>query len=329
MTVASLLTKALSGQLAGARGRFADGLTRTILRRTQLHGDEDPALLPFHEIGSFSEYQEYRARMAAAERKRRLIETLLAAEQEPFRYPGYNALIGREVEFLVDYQHSYERVDGLLLPNYRERLVCSVTNLNNRLRAILLAMQHLIGLRLLRARIYATERLSPFFTFLQRRFPGAMGSEYLGGGVPRGVEKDGVRNEDVTALTFDDDTFDVVITNDVLEHVPRFDKAYRELFRVLAPGGTLLVTVPFIAAQYDHLLRAVVNPSGEVEHLLPPDYHGDPIRPEGVLCYQYFGWKVLDDLRSVGFQKAGALFYWSLYHGLLGQNQVIFFARKD
>jgi len=329
MTVASLLTKALSGQLAGARRRFADGLTRTILRRTQLQGDEDPALPPFHEIGSLPEYREYRGRMAAVERKRRLIETLLAAEQEPFRYAGYNALIGCEVEFLVDYQFSYEGVDGLLLPNYRERLLCSVTNLNNRQRGVLLAMQHLIGLRLWRARIYATERLTPFFAFLQRRFPGATGSEYLGGAVAPGAERDGIRNEDLTALTFGDDSFDVVVTNDVLEHVPRFDKAYRELLRVLAPGGTLLVTVPFVAAQYDHVIRAVVKPSGGVEHLLPPDYHGDPLRPEGALCYQYFGWKILDDLRSVGFQKAGALFYWSLYHGLLGQDQVIFFARKD
>lgn len=48
----------------------------------------------------------------------------------------------------------------------------------------------------------------------------------------------------VTALGFADRTFDVVICNQVLEHVPDDRLAFEELCRVLRPGGLLLVGVP-------------------------------------------------------------------------------------
>ena len=144
-----------------------------------------------------------------------------------------------------------------------------------------------------------------------------------------GSSKDGIRNEDVTRLTFPDASFDVVITNDVLEHVPLFQKAYPELFRVLRPGGLLLVTVPFLFDRREHLIRAVLEEGGNVRHLLPPDYHCDPANPAGgVLCYQYFGWNLIDDLRAAGFARAGCLFLWSLYHGIIGGDTAVFYARK-
>ena len=45
-------------------------------------------------------------------------------------------------------------------------------------------------------------------------------------------------------LALDDDAFDLAVALDVLEHVRDDDGALRELARVIAPGGRLLVTVP-------------------------------------------------------------------------------------
>jgi SAM-dependent methyltransferase len=47
----------------------------------------------------------------------------------------------------------------------------------------------------------------------------------------------------LTAIPFADASFDVVVTNDVLQHVPERDVpgSLRELWRVLVPGGALLV----------------------------------------------------------------------------------------
>lgn len=49
---------------------------------------------------------------------------------------------------------------------------------------------------------------------------------------------------DVTNLPFADETFDYVISSEVLEHLPDDAPAAREMFRVLKPGGTAIVTVP-------------------------------------------------------------------------------------
>lgn len=49
---------------------------------------------------------------------------------------------------------------------------------------------------------------------------------------------------DLTRLAFGDASFDFALCNHVLEHVPDDRAALHELFRVLAPGGWAVVTVP-------------------------------------------------------------------------------------
>ena len=51
-------------------------------------------------------------------------------------------------------------------------------------------------------------------------------------------------NGDATRLPFADASFDRIIASEVLEHVPDDSAAFRELARVLRPGGTIAVTVP-------------------------------------------------------------------------------------
>ncbi len=45
-------------------------------------------------------------------------------------------------------------------------------------------------------------------------------------------------------MPYEDETFDVVLASEILEHVPEDVTAIRELVRILAPGGMLAVTVP-------------------------------------------------------------------------------------
>jgi SAM-dependent methyltransferase len=48
----------------------------------------------------------------------------------------------------------------------------------------------------------------------------------------------------IERMPFADNSFDLVLALDVIEHVPDDLQALRELFRILRSGGTLLVTVP-------------------------------------------------------------------------------------
>jgi SAM-dependent methyltransferase len=54
----------------------------------------------------------------------------------------------------------------------------------------------------------------------------------------------GALRGDATRLPFSDETFDVVITSEVLEHIQDDVAAIAEMYRVLKPGGIFAVTVP-------------------------------------------------------------------------------------
>jgi len=49
---------------------------------------------------------------------------------------------------------------------------------------------------------------------------------------------------DITNIPYKDHSFDVVLCNHVLEHVVDDQKAMRELFRVLTPGGWAILNSP-------------------------------------------------------------------------------------
>ncbi|GAB4000541.1 class I SAM-dependent methyltransferase [Nocardioides marmoraquaticus] len=63
------------------------------------------------------------------------------------------------------------------------------------------------------------------------------------GEVPEGAEAD-TKQGDALSLPFADGEFDRVVASEVLEHIPDDAGAISELVRVLAPGGTMAVTVP-------------------------------------------------------------------------------------
>ncbi len=51
-----------------------------------------------------------------------------------------------------------------------------------------------------------------------------------------------LRSVDLTRIPFPDETFDFISSVSVIEHIPDYRRAIAEMFRVLRPGGRLLVT---------------------------------------------------------------------------------------
>ncbi|HSI70037.1 MAG TPA: methyltransferase domain-containing protein [Gillisia sp.] len=49
---------------------------------------------------------------------------------------------------------------------------------------------------------------------------------------------------DICDLPFEDNAFDFILCNHVLEHIPDDTRAMQELLRVLAPGGTAILQIP-------------------------------------------------------------------------------------
>lgn len=53
-----------------------------------------------------------------------------------------------------------------------------------------------------------------------------------------------ISKADITEIPFDDNTFDMIFAIHILEHVENDTKALNELYRVLKPGGTILLQTP-------------------------------------------------------------------------------------
>ena len=83
-------------------------------------------------------------------------------------------------------------------------------------------------------------------------------------------------------MTFQDESFDLFITQDVFEHVMEPNKAFKEIERVLKPGGAHVFTVPWYHTLPKTLQRARINEDG-IEYIEEPIYHGNPIDENGSL----------------------------------------------
>ena len=106
--------------------------------------------------------------------------------------------------------------------------------------------------------------------------------------VTPGDSQNGARCENLEQLTFPNESFDVFITQDVLEHVFAPDRALAEVSRVLRPGGMHIFTTPKHQDLLQSRQRARLE-NGQVIHLMEAVYHGNPISAEGVLVTWDYG----------------------------------------
>lgn len=167
-------------------------------------------------------------------------------------------------------------------------------------------------------KIYGAEAITAFAMIMRGKFPRYLGSEY-GSNEEIRREMFPIPHEDLTDLTFDDGVFDVVVTNEVLEHVPDLDAAMTEMARVLKPGGRHIGTMPFALVQETGVVKARLV-DGEVIHLTEPEYHGNPFEEGGALVFEVPGWDILKRAKRSGFSDAWIQFSWSVKHGYVTEN---------
>jgi hypothetical protein len=253
---------------------------------------------------------------------------LIDSGAREFSLQGYCKVCQAATKFHVDYQYHFKEDDKELI-NWRERLVCWECQLNNRVRAsINLFLSELKPNK--GSSIYVTEQTTDLFKWVKSNYPATEGSEYLGWDKKSGdVFSGGIRHEDLTCLSFATGTFDYILSFDVFEHIPNYRLAIKECFRVLKPGGKILFTIPFQMQSDENIVRAVINEKGNLEHILEPEYHGNPVDPSGCLCFYHFGWNILKEFKDSGFSSSSARVYWSKYYGYLGGNQIQFIAEKN
>ena len=278
-------------------------------------------------FSSKDEYAQYLTNSKDKLSKRHEFEMSFVKDENDFNFHGKCIVCKEETDFLVDYMFAGEN-NGVKVPCWRERIICPKCSMNNRMRSFVHYVQEFIKPDE-NTKIYMTEQTTPLYKYYSQKFSNCIGSEYLGDIFKSGTfNEHNIRNEDITALSFDNETFDLVFSLDVLEHVPNYKKAFQEINRVLKPGGSLIFTVPFAVNSGKNIIRAIIE-NNKVKHILPPEYHGDPINSEGCLCFQYFGWELMDILKEINYSEAYASLLYSYSYGYLGGDSIIFLAKKS
>jgi SAM-dependent methyltransferase len=255
-------------------------------------------------------------------------EALLPPGYQEFRIPGLCVICGKPSLFMTDYQYAGRPdANGKRMPSWRERQICACA-MNCRQRSCFHVLTQLP--RLTRdSNVYCTEQ-GALFQHIRRAFHGPLGSEYLGSRVPLGqTDANGVRNEDLTRLTFADRSFDCIFSLDVLEHVPDYRAGLREMARCLRPGGWLLMTTPIHFDLNNTVTRATLDADGNIVHHLPPVYHGDPIDSRGVLCFHDFGWDLLSAMNEAGFADSELTIFTAPHYGYIGLQYVLLATREE
>jgi SAM-dependent methyltransferase len=126
---------------------------------------------------------------------------------------------------------------------------------------------------------------------LARECPGYLGSQFYPELAPGSTSRQW-RCENLEALTFPDESFDLHVTQDVMEHVFEPQRAFREIARSLRPGGAHIFTVPLVGKAAPSRRRAERLPDGSIRHLDTPVYHGNPIDDRGSLVTTDWGYDI-------------------------------------
>lgn len=146
--------------------------------------------------------------------------------------------------------------------------------------------------------------------------------------VELGTIIDGSRCENLECLTFEDETFDILITQDVMEHVFHPDKAFEEIVRVLKTGGIYIFTAPKHKSIMKSYPRAKIE-NGIIRHLLPPDYHGNPIADGKSLVTWDYGTDFDDLIRNWSGYNVSNYVIRDRNRGIDGEFLEVFVLSKD
>jgi hypothetical protein len=138
----------------------------------------------------------------------------------------------------------------------------------------------------------------------------------------------GYRCENLENLTFPDASFDLVMTQDVFEHILRPNRAIKEIERVLKPGGAYIMTVPIVMKSNMSERRAGVDASGEVINFKDPQYHGDPIHQHGTLVTIDWGYDILDYLSHHSGLRCAMVYLDDLSRGIRAEYSETIICRK-
>ena len=171
-------------------------------------------------------------------------------------------------------------------------------------------------------KVYSPEAITDWALSMQQMFPNFIGSEFEPTEEVM-AKNDPFGHQDLCDMNFSDSIFDLVITQEILEHIPSVDKALSEICRILSPGGWSINTHPFALNSYSSVTKASEE-DGRLIIIGQPEYHGNPISGLGSLVYEIPGWDIIARAKKSGFSEANMWFIVNPELGIVSDNSGVF-----
>ena len=142
------------------------------------------------------------------------------------------------------------------------------------------------------------------------------------------IHSTGWRNEDLENLTFPDESFDLIVTQDVMEHIFNPAKAFSEIARTLKKGGAHIFTVPIITKEQPSKLNAKKDENGNLVILGYPDYHGNPVDSQGSIVTMYWGYDICEFIMKHSGLYTTIVYIDNLFLGIRAELIEVLISRK-
>lgn len=106
-----------------------------------------------------------------------------------------------------------------------------------------------------------------------------------------------ITHQDLMNLSYQDNKFDIVLTSDTLEHIPDPERAIKEVYRILKPGGKHIFTTPALLNRTTKQRAKLVN--DKKINIEPESFHGSG--ESDYLVWNEFGGDLIGLLENAGF----------------------------
>jgi SAM-dependent methyltransferase len=136
----------------------------------------------------------------------------------------------------------------------------------------------------------------------------------------------GFRCEDLSKQTFENETFDIVITQDVMEHLLDPLNALKEIERTLKPGGYHIFTVPYYREQKTKIRARFENKS--IKYFETPEYHSSPVGDGKSLVATDWGYDLTEIIETQSNMKTTIYTKNNEYFGIEGFFIDVFISKK-
>ena len=143
-----------------------------------------------------------------------------------------------------------------------------------------------------------------------------------------GVSVDGITNIDIEKQSsIKSNSFDLVVTQDVFEHLYNPEKAAKEIARTLKKGGAHIFTVPMVNKEKPTVKWSIIK-NNEVRFLHDEEYHSNPVDPKGSPVSYHYGYDLAYLLNKWGKTPTMMVYIDDLSLGIRAEYIEVLISRK-